>query len=111
MSRRVFLFALIVVGLLVVAVYQAKYQARGAAREIVRVETRIAEAEARLELLEAERAHLGRREWIEVYARERLGMAPARAVQFVTPEALARHLAAGQKPPPPPEGADGEAGQ
>ncbi len=101
MSRRLFLFALIVVALLVVAVYQAKYNARNAAREIVRIERRIAEAEARLELLEAERAHLGRREWIEVYARERLGMAPARAVQFVSADALARHLEAGRQPPPP----------
>ncbi|MEL6257486.1 MAG: hypothetical protein AAFQ67_00320 [Pseudomonadota bacterium] len=34
-------------------------------------------------MLEADLAHMSRRAWIEEYARKRLGMAPARASQYV----------------------------
>ncbi|MEM9668094.1 MAG: septum formation initiator family protein [Pseudomonadota bacterium] len=84
MSRHAFLFGLLVATLLVVGLYRAKDGARQSGAEIVRLEAEIAEAYRQKALLAAELAHLSRREWIEEYAREKLGMAPARANQIAT---------------------------
>ncbi len=84
MSRRAFVFGLIVVALLIFSLYRAKYGARDAAAEIAQIEMQIADAQARKALLEAELSHMSRREWIEEYARSELGMGPARAHQFVS---------------------------
>lgn len=88
MSRRAFIFGLIVIAALIVSLYRAKYGARDAAAEIAAIEAQIDEARARKALLEAELSHMGRREWIEEYARNELGMGPARAHQFVSPDDL-----------------------
>ncbi|MEM7662591.1 MAG: septum formation initiator family protein [Pseudomonadota bacterium] len=84
MSRNAFLFGLLVAMLLVVGLYRAKDGARQSSAEIVRLEAKIAEAYRQKALLEAELAHMSRREWIEEYAREKLGMGPARANQIAT---------------------------
>ncbi|MEO0882977.1 MAG: septum formation initiator family protein [Pseudomonadota bacterium] len=84
MSRKAFLFGLLVAMLLVVGLYRAKDGARQSSAEIVRLEAEISEAYRQKALLEAELAHMSRREWIEEYAREKLGMAPARANQIAT---------------------------
>ena len=84
MSRKAFIFGLLVVVLLVAGLYRAKDGARESSAEIVRLETEIAEAYRRKRLLEADLAHMSRREWIEEYARNELGMGPARANQFAT---------------------------
>lgn len=84
MSRRAFIFGLIVIALLVVSLYRAKYGARDAAAEIAQLEEQIAQAQERKALLEAELSHMSRREWVEEYARSELGMRPARAHQFVS---------------------------
>lgn len=84
MSRKAFIFGLIVAVLLVIGLYRAKDGARESSADIVRLETEIAEAYRQKALLEAELAHLSRREWIEEYARNELGMAPARANQIAT---------------------------
>lgn len=84
MSRKAFIFGLLVVVLLVAGLYRAKDGARESSAEIVRLETEIAEAYRRKRLLEADLAHMSRREWIEEYARKELGMGPARANQFAT---------------------------
>ncbi len=88
MSRRAFIFGLVVIALLIVSLYRAKYGARDAAAEIARLEEQIAQAETRRELLEAELSHMSRREWVEEYASHRLGMGPARAHQFVSGDDL-----------------------
>ncbi|MEL7130226.1 MAG: septum formation initiator family protein [Pseudomonadota bacterium] len=84
MSRNAFIFGLLVAMLLVVGLYRAKDGARESSVEIVRLEAEIADAYREKALLEAELAHLSRREWIEEYARKELGMGPARANQFAT---------------------------
>ena len=84
MSRKAFIFGLCVAVLLVIGLYRAKDGARESSAEIVRLETEIAEAYRQKALLEADLAHMSRREWIEEYARAELGMAPARANQFAT---------------------------
>lgn len=84
MSKKAFIFGLIVAGLLVIGLYRAKGGARESSAEIVRLEAEIAEAYRQKDLLEADLAHMSRREWIEEYARKELGMAPARANQFAT---------------------------
>lgn len=84
MSRKAFIFGLIVAGLLVIGLYRAKDGARESSAEIVRLEAEIAEAYRQKDLLEADLAHMSRREWVEEYARRELGMAPARANQFAT---------------------------
>lgn len=84
MSTRAFIFGLFVAALLVIGLYRAKDGARDSSEEIARLETEIAEAYRQKSLLEAELAHLSRREWVEEYARNELGMAPARANQFAT---------------------------
>lgn len=82
MSKLAFGFGVAVIALLVISLYRAKSGAKGAAAEIVAVEAAIEDAQREKTLLEAEFAHLSRREWIEEYARTRLGMEPARAEQF-----------------------------
>lgn len=84
MSRNSFLFGLLVAMVLVVGLYRAKDGARQSSAEVVRLEAEIAEAYRQKALLEAELAHMSRREWIEEYAREKLGMGPARANQIAT---------------------------
>ncbi|MEL6473327.1 MAG: septum formation initiator family protein [Pseudomonadota bacterium] len=83
MSRLATLIGFAVIALLVIGLYRAKSGASDTEKEIAEVEAAIAEAEERQLLLEAELAHLSRREWIEDYARNQLGMGPARAEQFV----------------------------
>ena len=70
--------------ILVIGLYRAKDGARGSSADIARLEQEIASAYQQKRLLEAELAHMGRREWIEEYARNELGMQPARANQFAT---------------------------
>ncbi|MEO1475042.1 MAG: septum formation initiator family protein [Pseudomonadota bacterium] len=84
MSQKAFIFGLVVAMVLVVGLYRAKDGARQSSAEIVRLEAEIAEAYRQKALLEAELAHMSRREWIEEYAREKLGMGPARANQIAT---------------------------
>ena len=88
MSKKAFIFGLVVIAVLIVGLYRAKYGAQEARAEIKAVETEIAEAEGHLALLEAELSHMIRREWIEEYARRELGMAPPRADQYVQAEDL-----------------------
>lgn len=83
MSRRVFLFGLLVVGLLIVSLYRAKYGARDTAAEIMAVDAQIEEALHERGQLETELSHMSRREWIEEYARGELGMAPPRPEQII----------------------------
>lgn len=82
MSRLAFFLGLVIVAVLIASLYRAKSGAKSAEAEIVEVEQRIAQAEEELTLLEAEFAHLSRRDWIEEYARTELGMGPAKAAQI-----------------------------
>jgi len=83
MSRRVFFFGLLVVGLLIFSLYRAKYGANDTAAELLAVESQIDQAVRERALLETELAHMSRRDWIEEYARKELGMAPPRPGQMV----------------------------
>ena len=82
MSRRAFLFGLLVVGLLIVSLYRAKSGAKETAAELMAVEAQIEDAHHEKALLETELSHMSRREWIEEYARNELGMAPPRPEQM-----------------------------
>ncbi|MEZ6000319.1 septum formation initiator family protein [Hyphomonas sp.] len=82
MSRRVFILGLVIVGLLVFSLYRAKYGAKDTAAELMAVEAQIEEAHHEKALLETELSHMSRREWIEEYARNELGMAPPRPEQM-----------------------------
>ncbi len=84
MSRNAFLFGLFVAIILVIGLYRAKDGARDSSADIARLEQEIADAYKQKRLLEAELAHMGRREWVAEYARIELGMQPARANQFAT---------------------------
>ena len=84
MSRNTFLFGLLVAIILVIGLYRAKDGARDSSADIARLEQEIADAYKQKRLLEAELAHMGRREWVAEYARIELGMQPARANQFAT---------------------------
>jgi cell division protein FtsL len=84
MNRNVFFFGLLVVALLVVSLYRAKYGARDTAAELATVEAGIEEAKREKALLETELAHMSRRDWIEEYARKELGMAPPRPGQMAS---------------------------
>ena len=84
MSKRAFIFGLLVVVVLIIGLYRAKDGARESSADIVRLETEIAEAYRQKALLEADLAHMSRREWIEEYARSELGMGPARASQYAS---------------------------
>lgn len=98
MSWKTFTFALVVIALLIVGIYRAKYGARELRAEIAAVETEIAEAARHKAVLEADLSHMARREWIEEYARRELGMGPPRPEQFVRPSELDARL-----PEPQPE--------
>jgi cell division protein FtsL len=82
MNRRAFLFGILVVGLLIVSLYRAKYGAKDTAAEIMAVEAQIEDARHEKALLETELSHMSRREWIEEYARGELGMSPPRPDQI-----------------------------
>jgi len=82
MSKKVFIFGVLVIALLIASLYRAKYGARDAKAEIEVLDAKIVEMERQRTLLEAELAHMSRREWIEEYARNVLGMGPAAAQQF-----------------------------
>lgn len=84
MSRRVFVFGIIVVGLLIFSLYRAKYGAKDTAAELMAVEAAIENAQHEKAMLETELSHMSRREWIEEYARGELGMAPPRPDQITT---------------------------
>lgn len=88
MSRRALFLGILIIALLIVSLYRAKYGAKTTAKELVAVETAIAEAEKEKALLETELSHLSRREWIEEYARKELGMAPPRPEQMANEEDL-----------------------
>lgn len=92
MSRRAFLVGLAVIALLIFSLYRAKYGARESAEEIVKVEAQIADAIEERKVLLGELSHLSRQEWIEEFARNELGMVPARAEQFVRAGNLDRVL-------------------
>ncbi len=97
MSRRAFVIGVLAVVFLIVSLYRAKYGAQDSAEDIARLKVEIAEALRERDLLEAEFAHMSRREWIEEYARTRLGMGPAQAHQFAR-EAELDALLAGADP-------------
>jgi cell division protein FtsL len=84
MSRKAFIFGLVVVGLLIISLYRAKYGAEDARKELQVVEAQIELALEEKALLETELSHMSRREWIEEYARHQLGMGPARPEQIAT---------------------------
>ena len=84
MSRRAFLFGLLVVGLLIVSLYRAKSGAKDTAAELMAVEAQIEDARHEKALLDTELSHMSRREWIEEYARNELGMAPPKPEQMIT---------------------------
>lgn len=88
MSRRAFLFGLVVIGLLIVSLYRAKYGAKDTAAELMAVEAQIEEALHEKALLETELSHMSRREWIEEYARKELGMGPPKPEQMASEDDL-----------------------
>ncbi|MCA8902406.1 MAG: cell division protein FtsL [Hyphomonas sp.] len=83
MSRRAFILGLAIVALLVFSLYRAKYGAKDTAAELMSVEAQIEDAEHEKAMLETELSHMSRREWIEEYARNELGMAPPQPEQMV----------------------------
>ena len=88
MSRRAVLIGVAIIGLLIFSLYRAKYGAIESAEQISAVEAQI-DAEIReRKILLGELSHLSRQEWVEEYARNELGMVPARAEQFARPEDL-----------------------
>lgn len=111
MSRRAFLFGLLVVGLLIVSLYRAKSGAKETAAELMAVEAEIEDALHEKSLLETELSHMSRREWIEEYARNELGMAPPKTEQLVSEDDLDAVIGApveisAQKEEPDGEGAE-----
>ena len=88
MSRRSFFLGLAVIALLIVSLYRAKYGARDTAAELMAVEAQIEDARHEKALLETELSHMSRREWIEEFARNELGMAPPRPEQMISEEDL-----------------------
>ena len=88
MNRRTFLFAIFLIGLLVVSLYRAKYGAKDTAAELMAVEAQIDEARHERSLLETELSHMSRREWIEEFARNELGMGPAKSGQIISEDDL-----------------------
>ena len=99
MSRRAFIFGLAVIALLIFSLYRAKYGARESAEEIAKVEAEIADAIEERKMLLGEMSHLSRQEWIEEFARQELGMVPARAEQFVRADDLDRVVGAAETNP------------
>ena len=109
MSKRAAVFGLIVIAVLIFSLYRAKYGARESAEEIAEVEAQIEIAiEARTELL-AEFSHRSRQEWIEEYARNELGMVPARADQIIRSAELDSRIGPVEDLPARPGGARAEA--
>lgn len=84
MSRRSFFLGLAVIALLIVSLYRAKYGAKDTAAELMAVEAQIEDARHEKALLETELSYMSRREAIEEYARNELGMAPPRPEQMIT---------------------------
>ncbi len=83
MSKRAFFFGLAVIAVLIFSLYRAKYGARESSLQIAAIEEQIEVARAEQTDLLAEFSHRSRQEWIEEFARNELGMVPARAEQFV----------------------------
>ena len=83
MSKRAFFFGLVMIAVLIFSLYRAKFGARETVEQIAEIDTQIEIALAEQSDLLAEFSHRSRQEWIEDYARTRLGMVPARAEQFV----------------------------
>lgn len=84
MSRKAFIFGLLIAGMLIISLYRAKYGAREAREELKVTEAQIELALEKKSELETELSYLSRREWIETYARDRLGMRPARPAQVAS---------------------------
>ena len=111
MSRRAFLIGLAVIGLLIFSLYRAKYGAQESAEQVATVESQIDDAIEERKVLLGELSHLSRQEWIEEFAREELGMVPARAEQFISPGELnvyvdptvEAHLTSARQPDDQPE--------
>jgi cell division protein FtsL len=83
------------------ALYGIDYSTRNLENRVIGMERAAAAAEAQINALKAERAHLARPERIEPLARG-LGMAPPTARQYVTVEQLAQDMpAASPKAPAP----------
>ena len=83
------------------ALYGIDYSTRRLETRVIGLERAASSAEAQINALKAERAHLARPERIEPLARQ-LGMAPPTVRQFVTIEQLAQDM-------PPPAAAAGPA--
>ncbi|MEM1151399.1 MAG: septum formation initiator family protein [Pseudomonadota bacterium] len=88
MSKRAFILGICLIAVLIFSLYRAKYGARETVREIADVETQISAARAAQAELIAELEFRSSPDWIEAYAREELGMVPARAEQFVRPDQI-----------------------
>lgn len=88
MSWRALLIGIAIIGLLIFSLYRAKYGAQESAEEIAEVQEQIDAEFRERKILLGELSHLSRQEWIEEYARNELGMVPARAEQFARPEDL-----------------------
>jgi cell division protein FtsL len=73
------------------ALYGIDYSTRNLENRVIGMERAAAAAEAQINALKAERAHLARPERIEPLARN-LGMAPPTARQYVTVEQLAQDM-------------------
>jgi cell division protein FtsL len=101
MSRRAFFFGLLIVALLVISLYRAKYGAKDTAAELMAVEAQIETANKEKAALETELAHMSRPDWIEEFARKELGMAPAKPDQMAYEDDLDAVLGApGSEAPP-----------
>ena len=96
--RVVDLAALSLVAILALGVYAAKTMAGRERADIAQVERDIALEQKRTRLLEAEIAFLERPDRVGQLASEHLGMAPAKADQEATPDALAEIAARGARP-------------
>ena len=78
-SRRLGLFLLIVIGvLLTVALFYVKTGAKEARADVRRLERRIASEQAAIDVLRAERAVLANPDRLRALSSERLGLAPIR---------------------------------
>lgn len=88
MNRGAFLFALVVAGVLALAMFRSSTGARETQYEIEATQAEIARLEAEIALLQREYGNLGREEVLSRLARRELGMRTATASQFVTEERL-----------------------
>ena len=101
MSKRAFIFGLIVIAALIFSLYRAKYGARDAKLEIAEIEQQIEVERARRLDLITELSHRMRQEWIEEYARVELGMVPAKGAQVIRPDQLDAHVGPAAAGPDP----------